>query len=265
MNKIVQRLRARDRILGIQSFSGSAHIIELLGHAGFEVVMIDTEHAGVDLETTGPLLRAASSSGMASWLRVGKLDSWLIAKALDLGADGVVVPRIQHADQVREAVRAANYPPLGVRGMCPDIRASGYSMEGWLDYAQNLGERITVLPLIEDIEGVRNIREIAAVEGFDALFFGPADFGVSIGAAKEGFTPRIVAETRKALEAVVAAADERGLSVVTTPLTDLLDVDRSLTELENVGVNVFLYSIDTFLLNALSRKIVGSFRNLGKA
>src|SRR5690606_723128 len=81
-----QRLRARERLIGLQSFSGSPHIVELAGHAGFDVVMIDTEHAGNDIEGSAQLLRAASASGAAAWLRVGKLDEWLIAKALDLGA-----------------------------------------------------------------------------------------------------------------------------------------------------------------------------------
>lgn len=259
---LAQRLLGREKLIGLQSFSGSPHIIDIIGQADFDVVMIDTEHTANDIESTTHLLRAASSSGLPAWVRIGVLEDWYIMKALDLGAEGVVVPRIRSAGDVERAIRASRYPPRGTRGMCPDTRASRYSMDGWMEYARDLDNRVSILPLIEDAEGMGKIGEIAAVEGIQALFFGPADFGVSIGAASEGFSPRIVKETRQALDAVVEAAGARGLSVISTPLVDLLEVERSLEDLLSSGVNVIMYSIDTFLLSALSRRIVGTFRSL---
>jgi len=154
---------------------------------------------------------------------------------------------------------ASRYPPDGMRGMCPDIRPSSFTMDGWFEYSRTLKDRVTILPLIEDAEGVSNVKEIAAVEGLHAVFFGPADYGMSIGAAREGFSPHIVDSTRRALDKVVEAATARGLSVVTTPLSDLLEVEAALEGLAQAGVNVVLYSIETFLLSALSRRIVTAF------
>jgi 2-keto-3-deoxy-L-rhamnonate aldolase RhmA len=255
----VEKLRARRPTLGMQNFSGSPHMLEILGVAGFDCVMIDTEHTSFSSAESAHLIRAAQSFGLSPLIRVHAPYDVQIGKALDAGAEGVIVPRVNTRADALKAVRAACYPPQGTRGMCPDTRGAGYDMASWIDYARQLPKNIAVIPLIEDKLALAEIDEICAVDGIAAVFFGPGDFGVSLGAAERGFDEAIRSETLIALDRVSQAADRAGVSMMTTPLHDLLQPEDSIRNLRERGANAIMYSIDTFLFRQLAGSIAEAF------
>lgn len=255
----MEKLRRQEPILGMQNFSGSPHMLEILGVAGFDCVMIDTEHTVFSSTESAQLVRAAQSVGLSPLIRVHAPYDVQIGKALDVGAEGVIIPRVNSAKDAIEAVAAACYPPRGTRGMCPDTRGAGYSMEDWLNYAQQLPHNVAIIPLIEDKAAIPEIDEICAVDGISAVFFGPGDFGVSLGAVERGFDADIKSDTLLALERVREAATRAQISLMATPLFDLLQYEKNLKDLEKRGVNAVMYSIDTFLFRSFVEKIVKSF------
>ena len=258
------KLRARQPVLGMQNFSGSAHMVEILAVAGFDFVMIDTEHTAWGIEHAVNLIRAADSFDIAPVVRVFSPVEPQISKALDCGAAGVMVPLVSTAEDAERAVNAAWYPPRGHRGMCPDTRGAKYSMETWVNYARRLPKDIAVIPLIETVEGVDNIEAILTVDGIDSVCFGPGDYGAALGAAISGFTDEIKCKTMSALEIVSAATKAHGASLITTPLSGLDNPELQINELQDYGVNGIMYSIDTMVFHAAALRIKEAYSNLSK-
>jgi 2-keto-3-deoxy-L-rhamnonate aldolase RhmA len=170
------------------------------------------------------------------------------------------VPRVNSAADAEAALRAAWYPPHGSRGMCPDVRASRYDMTSWTAYAQTIRDEIAVIPLIEDRAALHEIEAIVAVDGIDAVFFGPGDFGVSIGAATTGFTAEIEAESMAALRHISKAAAHHEVSLIATPLSGLMEPDKAIEALVDAGVTGIMYSTDTMVFHAAARAVAETFQ-----
>ncbi|MCO5089847.1 aldolase/citrate lyase family protein [Bosea sp. (in: a-proteobacteria)] len=256
--KLVEKIRAKKKMIGLELYSGSPHNVEILGEVGFDFTMLDTEHTEYDTGHIAHLIRAADSFGVAPVVRVEQLNEVLIMKTLDRGAQGVIVPRITTAEQARRAASAAAFPPVGMRGMCPDVRATRYRNEVWEEYARNPFDHVAVIPLIEDIRAVENIDAIMAVDGIDSILFGPGDFAVSIGAAQEGFTDEIMGRTREALQRVCKAAAKHDVYVFAIPL-ELRDPTRIMNELFDDGVSGVLFGTDTMHFQLAADRIRGAF------
>lgn len=157
---------------------GSPAVTELAAEVGFDWVLIDLEH-GCESETALPnQLRALRGSRTLAIVRVSAPHPDLISRVLDWGADGIMVPHVDTVAQARHCVDAAYYPPVGHRGVSRTVRAYGYGMR------LPTGEmpKPIILAQIETAEGVANAEQIAAVEGIDALFIGPADLGYDLKA-----------------------------------------------------------------------------------
>jgi len=180
--------------LGILNFSGSPKMIELAAIAGFDFAIIDTEHATTTWETVDHMILAAKAYGMPVLVRVGKPDELDILRALDCGADGIVISHVSSADVAARAVAGALYPPRGIRGMCPAIRPVRYGEMAWHDHAVASNERMLVVCLIEDKAGLDNIEEICAVDGVDVIWCGSGDLSQSLGIHHSGLEHPLMRE-----------------------------------------------------------------------
>jgi 2-keto-3-deoxy-L-rhamnonate aldolase RhmA len=157
---------------------GSPAIAELAGDCGFDWVLIDLEH-GCESEAALPnQLRALRGSPTIAIVRVGAPHPDLIGRVLDGGAQGIMVPHVNTVAEAEHCVRAANYPPQGIRGVARSVRAQGYGLRQIADKPP----RPLVLAQIESAEGVENAAAIAAVPGIDVLFIGPADLAFDLKA-----------------------------------------------------------------------------------
>lgn len=183
-NPFKKMLRENKVTLGTFLFTYSPTIMEILGHSGFDFVIIDTEHA-----PTGPLdtvmleqiIRAAEISGTVPLVRIPERSKIMTQKVLDAGAKGIVVPWIQSKEDAEEAVKDAKYPPKGHRGSCFLTRPTGYSSRFTPEYWDEANDSIMVVPLIENQTGVDKLDEILQVEGVDFIFFGGRDYSMSCG------------------------------------------------------------------------------------
>lgn len=156
--------------LGTWLSLGSPAIAELAADSGLDWVLFDLEH-GCSPEAALPdQLRALRGSRTLGIVRVPGLVPETIGRVLDWGADGIMLPHTRSAEEAEACLAAMRYPPRGARGVARTVRAHGYGRRNYSDRAEPL-----FLPQIEDLDGVRKAREIAAVDGVEVLFVGPAD------------------------------------------------------------------------------------------
>ncbi|HEX9710287.1 MAG TPA: aldolase/citrate lyase family protein [Candidatus Thermoplasmatota archaeon] len=165
--------------IGLWCSLGSATVAEILGHAGFDWVLIDTEHAPNELPSVVEQLRALSGGSTSALVRPAWNDPVLLKRLLDVGAQTVLVPFVQNAEEAKRAVAATRYPPEGIRGVASLHRANAYGRNP--AYFQQAHEEMCVLVQLESRAAVGALEAIAAVPGVDGVFIGPSDLASSLG------------------------------------------------------------------------------------
>jgi 4-hydroxy-2-oxoheptanedioate aldolase len=178
-NYVRRKLLGGETSVGCFIGLGSPSVAELMGHAGFDWLMIETEHNAVDLADVQHMLMAIGNTNAVPMVRLPSADSTHIQQALDIGAYGIMVPMIRSADEAERVVAATRYPPLGKRGF-GGLRAGEYTF-GNKEYFENANEDILVVLIIETKEALDDIEAIAAVPGVDVLMIGTFDLYLSLG------------------------------------------------------------------------------------
>jgi 2-keto-3-deoxy-L-rhamnonate aldolase RhmA len=181
MNPFRQLLRSSlgQPPIGTWVMSGSPIVAEAIGCAGFDWGVIDMEHSPLDLMTVVHLLQAVAGTKMTPVVRLPWNDTVTVKRVLDAGAQTLMFPFVQNADEARKAVAATRYPPQGVRGMAAMGRASRFGTNP--NHYQTANKQVGVILQLETPQAVAQLEAIAAVEGVDALFLGPADLSGAMG------------------------------------------------------------------------------------
>ncbi|TPI67261.1 4-hydroxy-2-oxovalerate aldolase [Mesorhizobium sp. B3-1-8] len=197
-NELKRRLAAGEQLLGAWIATGSATIVEIMGNAGFDFLLIDLEHGQGELNDLVHMLRAAENTGTRCIVRVPWNDPVTLKRVLDAGVDSVMVPMVETAAEAAAAVRACHYPPHGARGYAaPLVRASNYGLVK--DYIHIANENLLLIVQIESASAAAKAGEIAVVEGIDMVFVGVNDLAGSIG--------RLEQLDRQDVRALVAQAE----------------------------------------------------------
>jgi 4-hydroxy-2-oxoheptanedioate aldolase len=179
-NTLKQRLRSGENVLGCWTMLGHPQVVEILSLAGFDYLVLDQEHGLGDPSTLAAQLHAMSATPTVGVVRVPWNDHVYLKRALDAGAEAVLIPSIDTAEEARAAVAACLYPPRGRRGTAASsVRASSYAMAP--DYVATCADNLLIACQIESAKAVENIDEIIAVEGIDVLFIGPFDLSATVG------------------------------------------------------------------------------------
>lgn len=196
--QLKRRLQAGETVIGPFAIVPSPTLIETLGHAGMDFVILDTEHGPLSIETCEDLCRAADSAGVAPIIRVGENHPWLILRALDIGSAGVQIPQINDVESARVAVHSAKYAPLGERGLSIFTRAGDYHAKGGEGHTDRANAETVVIVHIEGKRGLDNLDQILKVEGIDVFFLGPYDISQSLGIPGRVDHPRVQEAMREA-------------------------------------------------------------------
>jgi 4-hydroxy-2-oxoheptanedioate aldolase len=200
---LAKRLRAGEVLAGLIVKMPGAATIEMAGHSGFDLVVIDTEHGAGDVLDLEHHLRAADSAGIPALVRVGSHAPIEILRVLDAGATGIVVPRVTDPATVRAVVAAAHYPPLGRRGLATSTRAGRHGLTSVGQHVRDAADRTVVIVQLEDAEAVPRVEAIVATPHLDAVFVGPTDLSSSLGHPGELDHPDVAAAIDRVAEAVV--------------------------------------------------------------
>lgn len=183
---------------------GSSYVAEVVAGLGFDAVTIDLQHGAIDYATAFTMLQAISTTPASPMVRVPWNDPALLMKLLDAGAQGVICPMINTAEEARAFVGACRYPPLGFRSLGPN-RAIQYAGK---DYWRTADREILLLAMIETRAGVENLDAILATEGLDGVYVGPGDLSLAYG-AEPSMNPATF-ELTEAIARVAASAIEMG-------------------------------------------------------
>ena len=188
-NPFKRALRAGQAQIGLWSSLSSNYTVEVIAGAGFDWILLDTEHSPSDLENVLTQLQAAAPYPSHPVVRVPWNDMVTIKRVLDIGAQSLLVPYVSTADEARAAVSFTRYPPAGVRGVAGTTRATRFGRVQ--DYARRAHEEICVLVQVETQPALDNLDAIAAIDGIDGIFIGPADLHASLGHAGEIANPKV--------------------------------------------------------------------------
>lgn len=261
-NPMLDKLRAGKPVYGMQIYSVCPDLVEITGYAGMDFYMLDMEHVKTGYNEIQHCLRAGDSAGITGLCRVKENTPYDIRTVMEAGAQGIVVPHVNTREDALRAKQAALYPPYGIAGICPAIRASHYSSADWDEYLAYNRTDIMLMPLIEDPIAVDNIDEILSVldPNCDAIWFGRADYAqclIEKGGKMDWVAERITEDFKK----VLASAKKFGIHVLATPFpTCTPEVAKANIEL---GAKIVLFSIDEMVYYNACASLVNGMKELG--
>ena len=243
------RLLAGEQLVGSIVSLPTPEIAEILAGLGFDWLFIDAEHSPLQFGQVQTLLQVACSS-CSCLVRVPSDDPVWLSKALDVGASGVIVPRVSTAAQVEEIVSWCKYPPQGKRGLGV-ARAHGYGCR-LNEYLATANQATAVVVQAESIEAVRNMAEIARVPGLDAVFVGPYDLSASVGKPGQVDDPEVKDAVAEVTDICLTAGVKLGaFGIDAAAIQPFLDNGYTLIA---VGIDVvFLTNGARLVLSALGR------------
>jgi len=197
-NLFKQALKERRTQIGLWQALANPYTAEICGDAGYDWLLIDAEHAPNDIPLLVAQLQALRGSPSHPIVRPPVGETWLIKQILDIGVQTLLVPMVESGAQAKALVSAVRYPPHGVRGVGAALaRASRFNRIP--DYLQTADDEICLLLQVESRTGLAALDEIAATEGVDGVFIGPADLAADMGYLGKPGAPEVQAEVEKAL------------------------------------------------------------------
>jgi 4-hydroxy-2-oxoheptanedioate aldolase len=209
-NAFKAALRAGRPQIGLWLGLADAYVSELLASTGFDWLAIDAEHAPNDLRSVLAQLQAVAPYPVQAVVRAAAGDATLLKQYLDIGAQTLLVPMVESAEQAARIVAATRYPPSGIRGVGSALaRASRWNQVD--DYVHSCAEEICVLVQVESVTGLDNLPAIAATEGVDGVFFGPADLAASLGLLGKTADARVQEAITRGIETVRTAGKAAGV------------------------------------------------------
>jgi 4-hydroxy-2-oxoheptanedioate aldolase len=186
----------------------SQDVLRIFAQAGFHWAFVDCEHGGFDLETVQDLCRIAPSFNFAPILRVADLQYSLVARSLDVGAQGIIFPRVESPELLERAVSWCKFPPVGIRGFGLNAFHFNHEQLSMPEMIDHLNEHTMVVLQIETKKALDAREELLAVPGIDAVMIGPADLSISLGVPGEFQSPLVV----DAMEAIKESCNKRGIA-----------------------------------------------------
>src|ERR1700741_2277668 len=239
-NKILTMVKQKKIPLGIQCFTGNTELVEVMGATGFDFVMFDCVHSGSDVRAMEELVRTATLAGMASYIRVPDAHNETdVRRALETGAEGLVLREVHSVDDIKAAANAAYFLPKGDRRICPSTRSANYNFRRFVEFTERNNRAVTLVPEIENQDGVARIEEICAHPDVHMLIFGQGDLAFSRG---EGNAMDKGAQTAKDYQTVLAVARKHDVAVIGGPV--LVPTADSCRRALQDGVPVFCPGLD---------------------
>ena len=252
-NKLKADLKAGRAVAGpIINEARSVSTVKIMAGAGFDFLFFDMEHAMLDWETLLNLVQMSLVCEITPLVRVTDLSYPAVARALDSGAQGIIIPRVEHRAQAEETVSYVKYPPLGRRGAGGEARY-GYVRRDVRTAVEEANAETLVVIQIESQTGIDNLEEIASVPGLDVLLVGPQDLSISLGLHGQFTHPDFVA----AVQRVVDVGRRHGLTVG--------QVERSAAAFERwlaMGIRFLCCNNDGNMLYEAASRDVAALRQL---
>lgn len=239
------------RFIGLLNSLPAPLLCEMIGHAGYDFVVLDLEHLLVSPDQLQHAIRACELGGCEAWVRVPEVDAKLIGRVLDAGARGIVIPRLETASQAAQAVAAARFPPLGRRGITGG-RVTGFGKIPINDYIDLANREIRIVPMIESAAGIDALPEILTVPGISLVMEGAADLALDLGLGVQPLHPNVWTSLRQ----IAGHCRQAGIPFCANPRND----EQRAYWLAQ-GIQWLLAGEDRGLLQATLRNHVATLRD----
>ena len=253
VNSFKHRLATGQRLIGCWAGFADPYPTEVMASAGFDWLVIDGEHAPNDLRTIMAQLVAMKGARSHPVVRLPMGETWAIKQVLDAGAQTLLIPMVESAEQAHDLVRAMRYPPHGVRGAGAALaRASEFSAIP--DYVTTANDQMCLLVQVETRAGLENLEAILAVEGVDGVFIGPADLAADLGYPGNSAAAPVVAAIQQALATIAASPKAAGILAVD---------DETAQTYASWGAQFLAVGIDVVMLARTARETVALWQGRG--
>jgi 4-hydroxy-2-oxoheptanedioate aldolase len=255
VNAFKQRLQAEGAQIGLWLGLADPYAAEVCATAGFDWLLVDGEHGPNDLGSMLGALQAIAPYPSHPVVRIPQGDTTLIKQVLEIGATTLLVPMVENADQARELVRAMRYPPAGVRGVGSGLaRSSRWGAR--TTYLQDANAQVCLLVQVETASALAQIEAIAAVDGVDGVFIGPADLAASMGHLGQPGHPEVRAAIETAIARILAAGKAPGI----------LAVDEALARhYIDLGTRFVAVGVEASMLAQVTRALASRFKSSPQA
>lgn len=223
-NRMKDKLRAGEPVYGVSVMIPSPQIVEMVGAAGFDWVLLDCEHGTLTLESVELMAMAAEACGVTAIARPASRSPEHILQVLDRGVMGVQVPHVNSADDARAVIAAVKFHPLGRRSLAAGTRAAAYDAHGTLaDYASAANDATLIAVQLEDREAIDNIDSLLKVDGVDVFFVGPSDLSQSMGYPGNPKAPPVAQAIDASFRKMLAAGRTPGTPATAENVREVLD------------------------------------------
>jgi 4-hydroxy-2-oxoheptanedioate aldolase len=250
-NHFKQKLRQGQWQVGLFVGLASGYSMEILAGAGFDWLVIDAEHSPNNPASVLPQLQAAAPYPVQLLVRPMNHDPALIKQYLDIGAQTLLLPLVDNAEQAQALVRAVRYPPEGIRGVAASLARAAH-WNGVKDYVRQANAEVCLVVQVETRQGLENLDSILEVDGVDAVFIGPADLAASLGHLGNAGHPEVHAAIEDALRRIAASGKAAGVFVTDPALAQ---------RYRGCGASFIAVGGDTTLLRGAAVKLAASFQD----
>ena len=215
VNPVKAALNAGETVVGVVlQVATQPSIVRIMANAGYDFVFLDNEHSLVPSNALLDMVQMARATGISPLVRPADTEYHLLARMLDTGADGLIVPRVENREQARHLVDCCKFPPVGRRG-CGTTATLDYRGGDWGEAVAWLNEQTMIVPQVESLAAIDALDDILDVPGMDAILVGPLDLSINMGIPGRYHDPAFVA----AVERVIAVCEKRhvpsGIAVAT--------------------------------------------------
>lgn len=250
MKNLKKRIRRGETLIGCWLNLGSSLTAEIVGMAGFDWVLIDLEHgAGTESDVLHQL-QALAHTPPAAVVRVESYERQRFHRILDLGAEGIMCPRINNVDEAQKAANAIRYQPEGVRGVARMIRATGFVATSQ-DYLASIKDTLVGIVQVESEQVLNCLDDIASIDGIDVLFVGPSDLSMALGIFGQLDHPRFIDALKTTAAAVRKAGKAAGI---------LMHSPEEFKKYHDLGFRFLACGADATFVASGARKMAGDLR-----
>lgn len=245
-NFLKQKLENGKAVLGTWSIIPSTIAADIISSTGLDFIIIDSEHGPISFETAQDMVIACESRGVSPVMRVGAIDEAQILKALDIGVHCIQIPNVDSAEDVKQIVRLAKYPPKGTRGFSPFTRAGNYSIESSKYLTSRANENTLVAINIEGEETIKEIDSILAIDGLDIVFIGLFDLSKALGIPGDVENPKVIDYLKEVTIKISKAGKYPG--TITTS-------KQKISEFLDIGIKYVVHLVDCEMLRNVYKDV----------
>jgi 4-hydroxy-2-oxoheptanedioate aldolase len=249
-NYLLEKLTSNQQTIGTWNIINSPMLIDVIASTDIDFIIIDAEHGSFSYETAQTLVSICQSHQVSPIMRVGEINESLILRALDIGMHGIQLPNIQTAEDAQLFVQYAKYPPIGIRGFSPYTKAGLYDVNNAKIMTKLANDNTLLIANVEDEIGLKNLSDIAKIEGIDVVFIGLFDLSKSLGIPGEIQNELVLEKLDEAVK-IIHNCNKKIGSIATTP--------EMLSILKGKNLDYITYSVDTGMVKSAYQNIIKEF------